>query len=91
MSNLNDEQQEKSETESEDSFDQANLSINQAHALQCFKPKELFNINTNAAFVKMKPKDPDESGEESEDDELEIQDLLKDDGQFKIPKEKPGV
>ena len=39
----------------------------------------------------MKPKDPDESGEESEDDELEIQDLLKDDGQFKIPKEKPGV
>ena len=39
----------------------------------------------------MKPKDPDESGEESEDDEQMIQDLLKDDGRFKLSKEKPGL
>ena len=67
------------------------MSVNQAHALKCFKPKELFNINTNAAFVKMKPKDPDESGEESEDDEQEMQDLLMDDGRFKLSKQKPEL
>ena len=58
-----------SSSESTDSNDPVNLSVTQAHALKCFKPKELFNINTNAAFVKMKPKDPDDSDEESEDDE----------------------
>ena len=56
------------------------LSVHQMHALKCFRPTEIFNINTNFNFVKKKKKDPALSDEDSEDDEQEIADLLKDDG-----------
>ena len=61
------------------------------HALKCFKPNEIFNINTNFAFIKKKQKDPAISDEDSDDDEQEIADLLKDDGQFTMPRENQGI
>ena len=39
------------------------------HSLKCFKPREIFNINTRALFEKDKNKDPLESDEDSDHDE----------------------
>ena len=61
------------------------------HALSCFKPKEIFNINSDFNFVQRKVKDPAYSDTDSEDDEQEIVGLLKEDGQFPAPKENPGI
>ena len=61
------------------------------HALSCFKPKEIFNINSDINFVNKKQKDPLVSDEDSEDDEQEIADLLKDDGQFPQPDKNSGI
>ena len=48
----------------------------QHHHLDCFKPREIFNINTHALFQKAKVKDPLDSDAESNDDDNEIQKLL---------------
>ena len=34
-------------------FDQERLSVNQMHALSCFKPKEIFNINSDINFINL--------------------------------------
>ena len=60
------------------------------HALSCFKPKEIFNINSDSNFIQKKVKDPAYSDTDSDDDEQEIVDLLKGD-QMKLPKENPGI
>ena len=57
-------------------------------SLTCFKTKELFNINTNALFVKKKEKDPLLSDDDSEDDEDAIQEILRDDFDSKQAKQK---
>ena len=41
--------------------------------------------------MKKKQKDPAISDEDSDDDEQEIADLLKDDGQFTMPRENQGI
>ena len=48
------------------------LNPEKPHSLQCFKPREIFNINTHALFKKDKVKDPFESDENSDHDEEEI-------------------
>ena len=60
------------------------------HALSCFKPKEIFNINSDSNFIQKKVKDPANSDSDSDDDEQEIVDLLKGD-EMKLPKENPGI
>jgi len=45
--------------------------------VQCFRPKELFNINTHALFHREKIKDPFDSEDDSNDDEEEITRLLR--------------
>ena len=42
------------------------------HSLSCFRPKEIFNINTHALFKKEQVKDPLDSDEASNDDEEDI-------------------
>ena len=44
--------------------------------MQCFRPRELFNINTHALFQKEKERDPLDSDEASNDDEEDITRLL---------------
>lgn len=70
---------------------QERLPISHMHALSCFKPKEIFNINSDFNFVQRKVKDPAYSDTDSEDDEQEITDLLKGDEKFPLPKENPGI
>lgn len=47
------------------------------HQLQCFRPRELFNINTHALFQTEKEKDPLDSDDDSNDDEEDINRLLR--------------
>ena len=44
--------------------------------MQCFRPRELFNINNHALFQKTKVDDPLDSDEASNDDEEDITRLL---------------
>ena len=44
--------------------------------LNCFKPREIFNINTHAQFKLERQKDSDDSEEASNNDEEEIKKFL---------------
>ena len=47
------------------------------HQLECFRPREIFNINTHALFQPEKTKDPLDSDEGSDNEEEEITQLLR--------------
>ena len=55
--------------------------------MNCFRPQEIFNINTHALFQYEKTKDPLDSDDESNDDEEDIVRLLSE----KEPEEPPNV
>lgn len=68
-------------------------SPDKAHALKCFRPREIFNINTHALFQRERAKDSDESGADSmdgDDDEELTQLLLDKEGKFAAPAEDEG-
>ena len=52
------------------------VTSDKIHQLECFKPREIFNINTHAMFQKEKVKDPLDSDDPSNDDEEDIEKLL---------------
>ena len=77
------------EPEAKPSDRQQYLNLDQIHALNCFKSRELFNINTNALFIKKKKKDPLLTDDDSDDDEDAIEDILRDDGESRVTRHRP--